>query len=160
MTYPEVGATAGDLPAGYRHVRECAVVGSGRAEFTAAADIVMDWAMHRGAGLTVKSAVGAACAGENATFRFGPVTVPVRVVYVVDEPNRRGFAYGTRRGHPECGEESFIVHYDNATEQVRLEITAFSKPGTWWVRVGAPIGRLVQNWVTRRYSRAVIAALE
>jgi uncharacterized protein (UPF0548 family) len=29
---------------------------------------------------------------------------PVRVVYVVDEPTRRGFAYGTLPGHPESGE--------------------------------------------------------
>ena len=36
-------------------------------------------------------------------------TAPVRVVYVIDEPNRKGFAYGTLDGHPESGEESWIV---------------------------------------------------
>lgn len=162
LTYSEIGATAdvgttgGVLPVGYHHVRESAVVGTTRADFEAAAATVMTWGMHRGAGLTVKAAGDAARTGEDATFGFGPISVPVRVVYVVDEPNRAGFAYGTRHGHPECGEESFIVHFDEIGNEVRLEITAFSKPGTWWVRVGAPIGRLVQAWVTRRYIRAVI----
>lgn len=156
LTYPEVGCTSGELPAGYHHVRESAVVGLGRAEFSTAADTIMSWGMHRRAGLRVRSAAETAVAGQDATFGFGPVSIPVRVVYVVDEPDRRGFAYGTRRGHPECGEESFIVTFDEVSKQVRLEITAFSKPGTWWVRLGAPIGRLVQKWVTRRYIRAVI----
>lgn len=156
LTYSEIGATGGVLPTGYHHVRACGVVGTTRADFEAAATAVMTWGMHRGAGLTVKAAGDSARAGEDANFSFGPISVPVRVVYVVDEPNRTGFAYGTRRGHPECGEESFIVHFDEPGNQVRLEIRAFSKPGTWWVRLGAPIGRLVQAWVTRRYIRAVM----
>jgi uncharacterized protein (UPF0548 family) len=36
------------------------------------------------------------------------------VVYVVDEHDRRGFAYGTLRGRPESGEELFAVGYDPA----------------------------------------------
>lgn len=156
FTYPEVGATSGDLPMGYHHMRESAVVGSGRADFERAADIVMTWEMHRRAGLTVRAAGSCVRVGENAAFTFGPVAVPVRVVYVVDELHRRGFAYGTRHGHPECGEERFVVNYNEDTEQVRLDIVAFSKPGTWWVRLGAPIGWLVQSWVTRRYLEAVI----
>jgi uncharacterized protein (UPF0548 family) len=31
------------------------------------------------------------------------------VVWTVDEPNRIGFGYGTLQGHPESGEESFVV---------------------------------------------------
>jgi uncharacterized protein (UPF0548 family) len=34
-----------------------------------------------------------------------PRDVPCRVVYVVDEPRRAGFAYGTLPGHPEIGGE-------------------------------------------------------
>ena len=40
-----------------------------------------------------------------------PPKVPARVVYVIDEPLRKGFAYGTLPGHPETGEEAFIVEY-------------------------------------------------
>jgi uncharacterized protein (UPF0548 family) len=43
--------------------------------------------------------------------RFGPFRLdsPVRVIYVIDEKNRKGFACGTLPGHPISGEEAFIV---------------------------------------------------
>ena len=49
--------------------------------------------------------------------------------YVTNQPDRQGFAYGTLPGHPECGEEAFIVeqHDDGA---VTFAITAFSRPAT------------------------------
>jgi uncharacterized protein (UPF0548 family) len=60
----------------------------------------------------------------------------------VDEPNRCGFAYGTLRGHPERGEESFVVERDG--DVVTLCIRAFSAPGTMAVRVAGPAPRLIQ----------------
>ena len=51
LTYREVGATAGPLPAGYHHMRKSAVIGSGRRRFEDAAAAVMRWGMLRGAGL-------------------------------------------------------------------------------------------------------------
>ncbi|MBT1255751.1 DUF1990 domain-containing protein [Rhodococcus erythropolis] len=160
LTYLEVGATSGVLPAGYHHVHESATVGSGREDFEVAARTVLEWGMHRGAGLTVRTAAPTAVAGQDATFGLGPVAIPVRIVYVVDDANRKGFAYGTRAGHPECGEELFVVQFDETSQAVRIEIVAFSKPGTWWVRLGAPIGRRVQAFVTRRYIRAVRASVD
>jgi uncharacterized protein (UPF0548 family) len=72
------------------------------------------------------------------------------VVYVVDEPNRKGFGYGTLAGHPEDGEESFIVE---RTEDgsVWLEIRAFSRPANtfWWMVY--PVLRATQASLTRRY---------
>ena len=38
LTYAEVGATRGALPAGYQHVRRSAPIGHGRARFEEAAD--------------------------------------------------------------------------------------------------------------------------
>jgi uncharacterized protein (UPF0548 family) len=52
-------------------------------------------------------------AGMTATLRRkGRVrtrSTPVLVVYVIDEPDRIGFAYGTTADGPESGEESFIL---------------------------------------------------
>ena len=62
-------------------------------------------------------------------MHLGPVRAPCRVVYVVDEPDRRGFAYGTLPGHAESGEELFLVRYDPATDEVYAEVTAFSRHG-------------------------------
>lgn len=59
-------------------------------------------------------------AGMTATLlrkrRFGTAKTPVLVVYVIDEPERIGFAYGTTSHGPETGEISFILeHRDDDT---------------------------------------------
>lgn len=155
LTYSEVGATAGPLPAGYHHVVESAVIGRGRARFEEAAERVMRWGMLRGAGVGVTATTEVAAVGSEVLVRLGPVQVPCRVVYVLDEPDRRGFAYGTLPGHAETGEELFSVRYDPLTEQVRAEVRAFSRHGTWWSRLAGPVTALIQRVVTKRYLTAV-----
>jgi uncharacterized protein (UPF0548 family) len=73
-----------------------------------------------------------------------------RIVYVVDEADRFGFAYGTLPAHPEQGEESFLVQRD-AEGTIRFVVTAFSRPRHPLTRIGAPIARRIQLGVTRRY---------
>jgi uncharacterized protein (UPF0548 family) len=155
LTYSEVGATAGPMPAGYHHVRESAVIGSGRARFDRAAADVMRWGMLRGAGLQVRPTTEVAEVGSEVIVGLGPVRVPCRVVYVIDEPDRRGFAYGTLPGHAETGEELFAVRYDPGTDQVYAEVAAFSRHGTWWSRLAGPVTSLLQRAVTRRYLQAL-----
>ncbi|PRC54052.1 DUF1990 domain-containing protein, partial [Mycobacterium sp. ITM-2017-0098] len=79
-----------------------------------------------------------AAVGAEVLVHLGPVMAPCRVVYVVDEPDRRGFAYGTPPGHAERGEELFLVRYDPATQDVSSEVRAFSRHATWWSRLGSP----------------------
>jgi len=155
LTYTEVGATAGALPAGYHHVEKSAVIGRGRRRFEEAADAGMRWGMLRGAGLRVEATSEVAAVGAEVIVHLGPVRAPCRVVYVVDEPDRRGFAYGTLPGHAESGEERFMVRYDPATEEVHAEVLAFSRHGTWWSRLGAPVPSVIQRVVTERYLRAL-----
>jgi uncharacterized protein (UPF0548 family) len=92
----------------------------------------------------------------NLVIPMGPlkVSAPVRVVYVVDQPDRKGFAYGTLPGHPESGEEAWIVNrMDDGS--VWLSIRAFSRPSKfyWWMVY--PVLRFMQERVTRRYERAL-----
>ena len=155
LTYSEVGATAGTLPRGYHHVHESAVIGRGRKRFDEAAQAVMRWGMLRGAGARVEPTTEVAEVGSEVIVRLGPVRVPCRVVYVVDEPNHRGFAYGTLPGHAETGEELFAVRYDPTSDAVTAEVTAFSRHGTWWSRLAGPFTALVQRTVSKRYVRAV-----
>jgi uncharacterized protein (UPF0548 family) len=155
LTYSEVGATAGPLPAGYHHVQKSAVIGRGRPRFEEAADNGMRWGMLRGAGLRVDATSDVAAVGAEVIVHLGPVRAPCRVVYVVDEDDRRGFAYGTLPGHAESGEERFMVRYDPATEEVYAEVVAFSRHGTWWSRLGAPVTSVIQRVVTDRYLRAL-----
>jgi len=77
-----------------------------------------------------------------------------RVVWVVDEADRAGFAYGTVRGHPESGEEAFVVERD-AGGEVWLSVRAFSRAATRYARAGGPVTWLVRRWITERYLRAV-----
>ncbi|MGA5540771.1 DUF1990 domain-containing protein [Mycobacterium sp. NPDC051198] len=151
LTYPEVGATAGELPPGYRHIRASAAIGTGRDRFEQAGADVLQWGMQRGAGLRVQATSDSAAEGTELIVGLGPIPAPCRVVYVLDEADRRGFAYGTLAGHPESGEELFSVRYDPETDSVHAEVAAFSRPATWWSRLGGPVTRLLQQIVTRRY---------
>jgi uncharacterized protein (UPF0548 family) len=155
LTYSEVGATAGPLPAGYHHVQKSAVIGRGRHRFEQAADAGMAWGMLRGAGLRVEATSDVASVGSEVIVHLGPVPAPCRVVYVIDEPDRRGFAYGTLPGHAESGEERFMVRYDPATEEVHAEVVAFSRHATWWSKLGSPVTSVIQRVVTKRYLRAL-----
>jgi uncharacterized protein (UPF0548 family) len=80
---------------------------------------------------------------------------PIRVVYLVNEPGRIGFAYGTLPGHPESGEESFVVEH-LSDDSVWIVIRAFSRPSTWFYRLGQPVLRIMQARATRRYLRALM----
>ena len=155
LTYPDVGATAGAMPAGYRHVRAAGRIGSGRARFDQAAAAVVRYGMLRGAGLKVDATTEVAQVGADVLGRLGPFLAPCRVVYVIDEPDRRGFAYGSLPGHAVRGEEMFAVRYDPSEDSVHAEVAAFSTPATWWSRLGSPVLRLSQDLITRRYLHAV-----
>ncbi len=157
LTYPGVGQTRGDLPAGYHHLRRRAPLGDGPACFARASRELLGWQMHRRAGLRVDAA-GPVAEGRTAVLRLGvgrlEVRTPVRVVHLVDEPRRQGFAYGTLPGHPECGEECFVVEH-LADGTVILKIAAFSRPASRLARLGGPLGRWVQRRITERYLRAL-----
>jgi uncharacterized protein (UPF0548 family) len=154
LTYPERGATAGSLPEGYHHLERRARLGAGREVFERAAAALMSWRMHRAAGLKV-TADGDARPGLHVVSRLAPgITAPCRVIYVIDEPGSRGFAYGTLRGHPESGEESFMVTIDQEG-QVLFTVRAFARPGTLLARAAGPAGRVAQRLVAERYVRTM-----
>ncbi len=111
--------------------------------------------MHRGVGLRVNASTPGVEVGSTVAMSLGWIRIPCRVVYVVAEPNQVGFAYGTLTGHPEQGEECFIVEFDDSDEAVYAVIRAFSRPGRWFVKVGGPLGRVVQRVFTDRYFTAL-----
>lgn len=156
LTYSEVGATAaGELPAGYHHQHVQRRIGTGRQRFERAAEAVMRWGMQRGAGLRVQASSEVVVLDAVVAVRLGFLPAPCRVVYVIDEPDIRGFGYGTLPGHPEFGEERFAVSRDPATDAVFAEVSAFSRPATWWSRAGGPELKVGQRLIAQRYLRAV-----
>src|ERR1700722_1673248 len=154
LTYPEVGATAGPPPPGYRHPGFVSRVSAGHQRFEEAADAVMHWGMQRGAGLRVEASSDVVTVGAVVVVKMGFLKAPCRVVYVIDEPDVRGFAYGTLPGHPESGEERFVVRHDPVTAAVFAEVSAFSRPATWWSKAGGPFTSLAQRVIAKRYVRA------
>ncbi|WP_067699017.1 DUF1990 family protein [Nocardia jejuensis] len=155
FTYSEVGATKGNFPPGYHEFRLRRRIGAGRALFETAGAQILAYRMQKGTGIFREATTDTAEPGTELTVRLGPgplgITAPCRVVYLLDEPDRRGFAYGTLPGHPETGEELFAVEYDPTDESVYGIVEAFSRPGAWYTRLGGPVVRLVQRWFAGRY---------
>lgn len=158
FTYEEVGATRdpNEHPGDAVTLVERAELGD-ESVFERAAAFVLGFGMQRSAGFEVISDHPVAREGADVTLRarFGPVRIvaPTRVVYVIDEPDRRGFAYGTLPGHPESGEEVFLIERSGGS--TRVEVRAFSRPGRWFTRLGAPVSRRVQRRATRQYVDSV-----
>lgn len=157
LTYADVGATAGaELPSGYATLVEPTDIGTGRASWAAVADGLLRWDLHRAAGMVLATstpAVEVGCTVVNAA-PFGPVALlaPCRVVRLIDEPERRGFAYGTLPGHPLVGEEEFVVHRAD-DDVVSLTIRSFSRP-LGLAGIVPPLSLAGQRLVNRRYAAA------
>jgi uncharacterized protein (UPF0548 family) len=161
LTYPEHehGATARQLPPDASHLDLDIPIGRGRRVFARAAEAVLGWQMHRGAGLDVRATTSRAEPGTLVLITFVrglPVglSAPCRVLGVVDEPDRRGFIYGTLPGHLESGEERFEVIRDE-DEVVRLRLVAFSRHTPGPARWLGPLTSYGQRIVTGRYVAAV-----
>jgi uncharacterized protein (UPF0548 family) len=149
LTYTEVGATFADtLPAGYHHTRAATDLGTGAPV----------WDRARG----ISIAPPAAPITEGTTVAVitsvGPLQLlaACRIVRVVDEPDRFGFAYGTLPAHPEEGEERFLVATDGQGA-VRFEVVAFSRAHDLLTRLGGPIPRRMQARATEHYLQGMRA---
>ena len=145
------------MPDGYRHDRYEAELGDGEGVFERAAASLLAWQAQIGAGVEVFPHGSHVKDGETVVLllRAGLwAPAPCRVVYVIDEPDMAGFAYGTLPGHPECGEAAFSLarHSDGSVEFV---VRSFSRRVDPLARLGAPVARLVQTRVTRGYIDAL-----
>jgi uncharacterized protein (UPF0548 family) len=165
VTYQSVGATrSADAewtpPAGFRAFEQTARIGHGQAHWEAASSAVLAWGVKTRSGFHVEPPMvsGRVLVGDDAWLiaRLGPVRVrePVRVVAVVDRPDRCGFAYGTLDGHPVTGEEAFIVHR-SSDGAVWLTLRSLTQPGRRAWRLGFPAVLLAQRWYRWRYLRAL-----
>jgi uncharacterized protein (UPF0548 family) len=159
LSYREVGATRlGPLPDGYHHLHHRTRIGSGRKVFDAAGAALTTWRLHRGTGLRVRAARAWADPGSVVAVGVGlgplTVTVPCAVVWAQYERDRTGFAYGTLPGHPESGEESFVVEM-REDGSVWFTVMAFSRPDRWYTHAGGPAVPVFQHWYAKRLGRTL-----
>jgi uncharacterized protein (UPF0548 family) len=159
LTYSDIGATlAGKRPEGFHHDHYEAVLGSGTEKYQRAVTGLKTWQAHRLPGMRVFPHNEEIRTGATVVVTVGTTIVslaaPCRIVSVFDGQTRWGFAYGTLPGHPEEGEEAFVVSI-SPDQTVRFEIEAFSRPGDLLVRLSGPIGRGIQSGGTGGYLRAL-----
>ncbi|MCP9959531.1 MULTISPECIES: DUF1990 domain-containing protein [Streptomyces] len=155
LTYADVGMTAGSgpVPPGFHVLRLRTSLGPGT--YDRAAEALFGWEMHRATPLIrVPDGTPRAAPGVRVVLRAGPLGVPCQVVWAVREEHRTGFAYGTLTGHPECGEEAFVLERlpDGSADFVVL---AVSRPAAWYTKALGPGGRLLQRAVARRYAASL-----
>ena len=157
VTYTSAEAgRSGSVPRAYRHDHHSITLPARPDAFARAVDGLTQWQAHRAIGATVTPDLpperGATVI---VTLDVGPLAViaPCRIVDVTDEDDEYGFTYGTLPGHPEEGEEAFVVR--RAGSRVTFEVTAFSRPTTALARLGGPVTRAVQQRATRGYLRGL-----
>jgi len=140
-------------------------LGKGPYRWRFASTEVLRWGVKTRSGFTVVGDAGStsgAGAGEPvvAGHRYwlvahlGPLRIrePVQVVGVVDEPDRKGFAYGTLTGHPVSGEEAFLL--ERRTDgSVWLSVRSVTRPSTGLWRATYPVLQVAQGLYKRRYLR-------
>jgi uncharacterized protein (UPF0548 family) len=159
LTYPpaEVGASLSRTRGERR-----AVIGTGAGTFARASAANLRWAVKTRSGFRVvrvdadgATPEGPVAVGETARIRFGLLREEVRIVRVVDEPRRKGFAYGTLPRHPLVGEEAFVVEWRN-DDRVEFVVRSFSRPNGWVWTLLWPVVALARRVILRRYLRALV----
>ncbi|MFN2510884.1 MAG: DUF1990 family protein [Pyrinomonadaceae bacterium] len=152
FSYPEVGATAGELPAGYIVDRNRTRLGTGKETYERAIAALRNWRQFDLGWVRMVPAetpieLGAVVAILTHHFGFWSLNA-CRVVYLIDEDGpvkKFGFAYGTLSSHVERGEERFTIEWDQTDDTVWYEILAFSRPNQLLVRLGFPLARELQK---------------
>ena len=158
-SYAEVGASRTNAPGGYNIDHNRMLLGRGRDAFARAKAAIENWKMFDLPWIELfpkrpRVEVGETVAVIVRHLGFFSVNIS-RVVYVIEENNSYGFAYGTLPAHAEQGEERFMIEYDAQTEEVWYDLFAFSRPRNLLARLGYPFSRHLQ----KRFARESLAAM-
>lgn len=152
FSYPEVGATNATPPAGYTIDHNRIQLGHGEAAYKTAVEALKEWRQFDlgwvkivPPGVAIE--VGATVAVKACAFGTWSLSA-CRVVYVIDEPRRFGFAYGTLPDHVERGEERFMIEW-LSDDSVSYDILAFSRPRHPLVKLSFPLARMLQKQFAR-----------
>lgn len=164
FSYSEQEATReARRPAGYDFDHNRIRVGSGEADFLAACAALRRWQMFQLGWTEICNAEAPIHPGANIAMLarcFGVWWLNAcRIVYVMNEPGavtRYGFAYGTLAEHVERGEERFLIEWHREDDSVWYDLSAFSQPRFWMVKLGYLLARRLQ----RKFARQSLAAMQ
>lgn len=161
LTYAAVGATAQTPPADLVVDQTRIRLGEGEAILHSAKSVLQRWEQFQLGWVDIWSPQTLIQVGEIvAVMGYAPGLWWLnasRIVYVVVESgliNQQGFACGTLPGHAECGEERFLIEWDQEDGSVWFDTLAFSRPNHILTRLGDPLVRRTQ----RQFAREATAA--
>lgn len=167
LTYGVVGRTMPAAeqwlpPDGWRAYEHTVPLGSGTDLWNAASSAVLSWGIKTRSGFAVEPPLDpgrSATQGERywLVARLGPVRVrePVEIIASISTDDRAALTYGTLDRHPVSGEESFIVHRDEAGN-VSLTLRSLTRAGRGPWRGLFPLILIAQRVYRRRYLRALL----
>jgi uncharacterized protein (UPF0548 family) len=137
------------IPKGYDRDHTRTTIGHGAAAFDAAREAFRRWQQFdlgwvRVANPEAKIEQDEIVAGEAHALGLWSVNFS-RILYVIDEPDRFGFGYGTTPLHVECGEERFLLEFYPVSGEVCYDLLAFSQPANWLAQLGYSYTRSRQH---------------
>ena len=160
LTYEPVGMSLGwrPVPDGYRDVQHERAVGQGEDAYRKVGYALMHWEIHRKAGFQVSAQHSAVRPDERVGLVMPflgvlGVTAICKTVAVVAEGDTTGFAYGTLPGHPQEGEESFLLSH-RPDDSVVLTIRAVSKPASALIKLAGPLAHAKQAGAAKKFLAA------
>ena len=135
-----------------------AVLGSGEKTFRQARAALQGWQTHQSRWLRLYPDTVPPTEGRTVLvlLTFGGLCLAFgcRIVRVSDGEHAFGFAYGSLPGHPERGEELFLVEW-HADDRVTFTLRAHSQPANRVYLLGRPLGELMRFLGTRQYLKAM-----
>ena len=148
FSYPDVGATATSPPHGYNVDHARFLLGQGPVAFSRGKFAIERWEMFHNGWTHLCSTDAPIERGTSVAMMarcFGLYSINFcRIVYVINEPRKYGFAYGTLPDHVEAGEERFVVEWlEDRT--VWYDVFAFSRPRHVLARIANPAVRGLQS---------------
>jgi uncharacterized protein (UPF0548 family) len=160
FSYSEVGATRDTPPIGYTVDHNRTQLGHGEKIYACAVAALRDWKQFdlgwtRIVPLQTPIQAGQTVAVQARTFGVWSLNF-CRIVYLIDEQRKFGFAYGTLSEHAERGEERFMIEWDAEDDSVCYDILAFSQPKHFLVKAGRPLARMLQ----RRFARDSLQSMK
>jgi uncharacterized protein (UPF0548 family) len=161
FTYSAVGATNNTPPPEFTIDHNRLELGTGAETFRRAVSALKSWRQFDLGWVAivpegVPIEVGSTVAVKARAFGTWSLNA-TRIVYVINEERRFGFAYGTLPDHVECGEERFLIEWNEKDDSVCYDILAFSKPRHALVRLSRPLARMLQKRFARESLRRMFA---
>jgi uncharacterized protein (UPF0548 family) len=160
VTYRGIGSTQGSPPSGYLVDHTRAKLGEGEAVFQAAQAALRDWKHFQLAWVEPcwpETPIEPKQTVAILARAFGLWSLNAcRIIYVVQEDRKYGFAYGTLPDHVESGEERFLIEWDPEDDSVWYDILAFSRANHVLARIAYPMTRRLQ----KRFARDSVLAMK